>query len=77
MKDKVGNPENERRADFYKQHWCDEAVPRYFYAKVIKIETYRQCVCLCVCNYVMKFELFLIQMTQQRTQLEQALGIRH
>ena len=34
MKDKVGNPENERRSDHYKQSWCDEAVPRYFYAKV-------------------------------------------
>ncbi len=34
MKDKVGNPEHERKADYYKQPWCEEAVPRYFYAKV-------------------------------------------
>ena len=36
MKDKVGNPEVERRANYYEQPWCDEAVPRYFYAKVQK-----------------------------------------
>lgn len=49
MKDKVGNPEVERRANYYEQPWCDEAVPRYFYAKI----------------------------TQQRHQLENAMGIRH
>ena len=30
----MGNPEAERHASFYDQPWCDEAVPRYFYAKV-------------------------------------------
>lgn len=34
MKDKMGNPESERRAEFYQQPWCHEAVPRYFYSKV-------------------------------------------
>ena len=34
MKDKMGNTEVERRASYYEQPWCDEAVPRYFYAKV-------------------------------------------
>ena len=34
MKDKMGNPESERRAEFYQQSWCHEAVPRYFYTKV-------------------------------------------
>ena len=34
MKDKMGNSESERRASFYDQTWCHEAVPRYFYAKV-------------------------------------------
>ena len=34
MKDKMGNSESERRADFYQQSWCHEAVPRYFYSKV-------------------------------------------
>ena len=34
MKDKMGNTEVERRASYYEQSWCDEAVPRYFYAKV-------------------------------------------
>lgn len=35
MKDKTGNPEKERRANFYQQPWCNDAVPRYFYAKVM------------------------------------------
>ena len=30
----MGNPEAERRAVYYDQPWCSEAVPRYFYAKV-------------------------------------------
>ena len=34
MKDKMGNTEAERRATYYDQPWCYEAVPRYFYAKV-------------------------------------------
>ena len=34
MKDKMGNHEAERKAAFFDQPWCHEAVPRYFYAKV-------------------------------------------
>ncbi|XP_003741941.1 SWI/SNF-related matrix-associated actin-dependent regulator of chromatin subfamily D member 1 [Galendromus occidentalis] len=34
MTDVVGNPEEERRADFYHQRWASEAVCRYFYGKV-------------------------------------------
>ena len=34
MKDTMGNPEAQRRASFYDQQWCVDAVPRYFYAKV-------------------------------------------
>lgn len=34
MTDVVGNPEEERRADFYHQRWSTEAVYRYFYGKV-------------------------------------------
>ncbi|KAF3856610.1 hypothetical protein F7725_017333 [Dissostichus mawsoni] len=34
MTDVVGNPEEERRADFYYQPWAQEAVCRYFYSKV-------------------------------------------
>jgi len=30
----MGNPEAQRRAAFYEQQWCMDAVPRYFYAKV-------------------------------------------
>ena len=34
MTDVVGNPEEERRADFYYLPWSQEAVCRYFYSKV-------------------------------------------
>ncbi|XKL69220.1 hypothetical protein PGB90_006989 [Kerria lacca] len=34
MTDVVGNPEEERRAEFYYQNWSQEAVCRYFYTKV-------------------------------------------
>jgi len=34
MTDVVGNPEEERRADFYHLPWSQEAVCRYFYGKV-------------------------------------------
>uniref|UniRef100_A0A671QZD0 SWI/SNF-related matrix-associated actin-dependent regulator of chromatin subfamily D member 1-like n=1 Tax=Sinocyclocheilus anshuiensis TaxID=1608454 RepID=A0A671QZD0_9TELE len=34
MTDVVGNPEEERRAEFYYQPWAQEAVCRYFYSKV-------------------------------------------
>ncbi|XP_041421622.1 SWI/SNF-related matrix-associated actin-dependent regulator of chromatin subfamily D member 3 isoform X6 [Xenopus laevis] len=34
MTDVVGNPEQERRADFYQEPWSQEAVSRYFYCKI-------------------------------------------
>ena len=34
MTDVVGNPEEERHADFYYEPWSQEAVCRYFYGKV-------------------------------------------
>jgi SWI/SNF-related matrix-associated actin-dependent regulator of chromatin subfamily D len=34
MTDVVGNPEEERRAEFFYQNWTQEAVSRYFYTKV-------------------------------------------
>ena len=34
MTDVAGNPEEERRADYYYQPWSQEAVCRYFYGKV-------------------------------------------
>lgn len=34
MTDVVGNPEEERRAEFYYQSWTQEAVSRYFFTKV-------------------------------------------
>lgn len=36
MTDVVGNPEEERRAEFYHEPWSQEAVSRYFYCKVWK-----------------------------------------
>lgn len=30
----MGNTESQRKATFYEQSWCSDAVPRYFYAKV-------------------------------------------
>jgi len=35
MTDVTGNPEEERRADYYYQPWSQEAVCRYFYGKVM------------------------------------------
>ncbi|XP_063063119.1 SWI/SNF-related matrix-associated actin-dependent regulator of chromatin subfamily D member 3b isoform X4 [Engraulis encrasicolus] len=34
MTDVVGNPEEERRAEFYEEPWTQEAVSRYFYSKI-------------------------------------------
>jgi len=34
MTNRMGNPEAEKRAEFYNQHWTKEAVTRYFYTKV-------------------------------------------
>ncbi|KAJ7411800.1 SWI/SNF-related matrix-associated actin-dependent regulator of chromatin subfamily D member 3 [Willisornis vidua] len=34
MTDVVGNPEEERRAEFYHEPWSQEAVSRYFYCKL-------------------------------------------
>lgn len=39
MTDVVGNPEEERRAEFYNQPWSQEAVSRYFYCKVSENDT--------------------------------------
>ncbi|XP_064404578.1 SWI/SNF-related matrix-associated actin-dependent regulator of chromatin subfamily D member 1-like [Halichondria panicea] len=49
MKNKMGNPEAERKASHFEKSWCQETVPRYFYSKV----------------------------NQRKSELEQALGIRH
>lgn len=34
MTDVTGNPEEERRAEFYQEAWVPEAVGRYVYSKV-------------------------------------------
>ena len=38
MTDVSGNPEEERNSDFYNQNWTEEAIHRYFYRQVRKIE---------------------------------------
>ena len=38
MTDVAGNPEEERRAEFYHQPWSQEAVSRYFYCKVMEAQ---------------------------------------
>lgn len=34
MTDTVGNPEEERRSEFYEEPWAQEAVGRYVFSKV-------------------------------------------
>lgn len=46
MTDVVGNPEEERRAEFYYQPWAQEAVCRYFYSKVISFSSTYSISCL-------------------------------
>ncbi|XP_061442545.1 SWI/SNF-related matrix-associated actin-dependent regulator of chromatin subfamily D member 3 isoform X1 [Rhineura floridana] len=79
MTDVVGNPEEERRAEFYHEPWSQEAVSRYFYCKVRSgLEAGwaggRGCppcppppLCL----------LLLFQIQQRRQELEQSLGVRN
>ena len=45
MTDVVGNPEEERRADFFHLPWSQEAVCRYFYGKVMITQKLLICSC--------------------------------
>ena len=53
MTDKVGSIESERLSSYYNKSWPNDAVPRYFYAKVSL-----HCTCIhvhmytCKCTYV-------------------------
>lgn len=67
MKDKMGNPESERRAEFYQQSWCHEAVPRYFYSKVLRASA----------NSMSSVIAVSLQVAQRKMELEQAMGIKH
>ena len=87
MKDKMGNTEVERRASYYEQPWCDEAVPRYFYAKVSHFFPAH----LCLKKWKLgDLGLGLVhalpishthtrshQVNQRKSELEQVLDIRH
>lgn len=42
MTDVVGNPEEERKAEFYNQPWTEEAVKRYIYFKAQQKQTEHQ-----------------------------------
>ena len=84
MKDKMGNTEVERRASYYEQPWCDEAVPRYFYAKVShflpsqlvsqEMKIGRPLASSRPPNYT---HTHSHQVNQRKSELEQVLDIRH
>ena len=84
----MGNPESERKAEFYQQPWCHEAVPRYFYSKVCKAVLYTHTckrsvilhdyVYIYICSYIYTSFIFCFwQVAQRKTELEQAMGIKH
>lgn len=92
MTDVVGNPEEERRAEFYHEPWSQEAVSRYFYCKVSL--DLRPCVlagwpsCLLACPPAGRpppsflqtgpdLILISLQIQQRRQELEQSLGVRN
>ena len=80
----MGNTEVERRASYYEQPWCDEAVPRYFYAKVShflpsqlvsqEMKIGRPLASSCPPNYT---HTHSHQVNQRKSELEQVLDIRH
>lgn len=87
MTDVVGNPEEERRAEFYHEPWSQEAVSRYFYCKVRRRRPGADCgehatvrrssgSILRSCIYVFPFHLPQ-QIQQRRQELEQALAVRN
>ncbi|KPP62092.1 hypothetical protein Z043_119745 [Scleropages formosus] len=87
MTDVVGNPEEERRAEFYNQPWSQEAVSRYFYCKVRRRtftgpflrEAQRPPVQSLYCNVTIPPHPIppLMQIQQRRQELEQALAGRN
>lgn len=85
MTDVVGNPEEERRAEFYFQPWAQEAVCRYFYSKVGAVPRHPRGdtmqggseVLAASLGCLKLASLFSLQVQQRRQELEQALGIRN
>lgn len=89
MTDVVGNPEEERRAEFYHEPWSQEAVSRYFYCKVRRgcscthgLSGYGQHGPSCwqavtLIFRAMQLPLFILQIQQRRQELEQSLGVRN
>ena len=83
MTDVVGNPEEERHAEFFFEPWSQEAVCRYFYGKVRQHNFDKKSFCskwslnnLFDCFQYICVSSFL-QVQQRRAELEQALGIRN
>lgn len=87
MTDVTGNPEEERRTEFYQAPWVPEAVGRYVYYRV---RNYSLMHCLTMHMFdryfIVRFQYilvlfctpstFLFQVQQRRQELEQVLGIR-
>ena len=48
MTDVIGNPEEERKSDFFNQPWTQEAVHRYFYKQVCLSKSSTPLMQLCV-----------------------------
>ena len=73
MRDESGNPEEERRADFYNRPWAKEAVCRYFYRKVglgfdnVLVGVW--CTVLCFCPMEFAFLFLFIFFFKGRTRL--------
>lgn len=78
MTDVMGNPEEERRTDFYQAPWMPEAVGRYIYSKVSKYRDYFSSTYLQYLLLLVKLTPHpsLLQLQQRRQELEQVLGIR-
>lgn len=75
MTDTVGNPEEERRTEFYHSPWVTEAVGRYIFTKVSAWYFFPlQNTSDAIVSAVFLFVCFQVQ--QRRQELEQVLGIR-
>lgn len=70
MTDKVGNIETERVASYYSQPWTNDAVPRYFYAKVnisIKLCIYNKITILFTIVIIIIVDYFHLDITTTST----------
>lgn len=76
MTDTVGNPEEERRTEFYHSPWVTEAVGRYIFTKVSAWYFFPlQNTSDAIVSIILQF-FVCFQVQQRRQELEQVLGIR-